>query len=141
MPVPDSAASHQSVSFRMLSEHDENQIKFTYRERSFVVTFLPDEDGATPEDPDHEHPVTAEQAAAWHAGGWWYHHALVHAVDSEGENLEFRFWTSDSLDRLPSFRDHSDSIKRICDSICEQLEMHGVTPGIQALPNSAESDL
>jgi len=141
MSVTDNTAGNESVSFRMLSEHEENEFKFSYRHRSFLVTFLPDEDGATPEDPDHEHPVTAEQAATWHAGEWWYHHVLVNAIDSEGANLELRLWTGDSLSRLPSFKDHTGSIKRVCDSICEQLDKHGITPEIQAMPNSVDSDL
>ncbi|HCF5031157.1 hypothetical protein [Pseudomonas aeruginosa] len=48
-------------ALRMQQPDEEMEVRVRYQGRIFDITFLPDEDGTQPTDPN-DHPVTDEQA-------------------------------------------------------------------------------
>lgn len=115
----------QPVSvLRMADRCTESAVSFLYRGRMLEVLWLPDEDGATPYDGDHEFSLTAAQIEAWERGEWWYHHMLINELDAEGEWLDYPGEAcSSSYSRLPSFMDHNALIFSQCDQLCDALEL------------------
>ncbi|HDS1678942.1 TPA: hypothetical protein QEM39_000410 [Pseudomonas putida] len=106
-------------ALRMQQPDEVMEVQVRYQGRIVDITFLPDEDGTQPTDPN-DRPVTDEQAKGWLRGEWWYHHIMVHIRNHDGWEIDDVKATCDSYSRLPSFAEPYDIIVRLCDDLLKE---------------------